>query len=254
MLLSWLRARKRRRLTAVPLADSWKARMECLPFFRALAKAEQERLADLVKVFVAEKRWEGCGGLEMTDEIRVVVASQACRLILHLDHDYFRTVRSILVYPSAYWGPNEPRRNGGLVTEARTPRAGEAWRGGEVVLSWEATVAGGADAEDGHNVVYHEFAHKLDMLDGCIDGTPPLRGREQYEAWTEIMQTEFSRLRESASHSRTTFLDPYGATNPAEFFAVCTELFFERPARMRSLHPGIYGLLAAFYRQDPGAA
>jgi Mlc titration factor MtfA (ptsG expression regulator) len=140
----------------------------------------------------------------------------------------------------------------GVVAEGRA-NLGEAWPSGPVILSWDSVLGGAHDPDDGHNLVFHEFAHKLDMLDGLADGTPPLPERAQFAVWVRTMTAEFERLRAETEHGRATVLDTYGATNPAEFFAVVTECFFERSRELREKHPQLYGVLRDYYLQDPAA-
>ena len=200
-------------------------------------------------MLVDEKDWEGCGGLEMTDEIRVTIAAQACLLILNIEHEYYRRVTSILVYPAAY-KTMPSRGRDGVIREGQA-NLGEAWLRGPVVLSWDDARRGALDPKDGHNLVFHEFAHKLDMLDGAADGTPPLADQETLRQWVQTMTREFAALRDAAERGRKTVLDTYGATNPAEFFAVATECFFEKARQLRQRHPAVYELLKDYYQQDP---
>ena len=200
-------------------------------------------------MLVEEKDWEGCGGLEMTDEIRVTIAAQACLLILNIEHEYYRRVTSILVYPAAY-KTMPSRGRDGVIREGQA-NLGEAWLRGPVVLSWDDARRGALDPKDGHNLVFHEFAHKLDMLDGAADGTPPLADQETLRQWVQTMTREFAALRDAAERGRKTVLDTYGATNPAEFFAVATECFFEKARQLRQRHPAVYELLKDYYQQDP---
>jgi len=255
MPISWLlrplRHRARKRLLAEPFPEAWLPILKGLPFYRALDERGQERIRDDLRVLIAEKEWEGCGGLELTDEIRVTIAAQASLLLMNIDHEYFYNVKTILVYPSAY--RTMPRTDAAGVVQQGQANLGEAWQRGPVILSWDATLHWALDAKDGHNLVLHEFAHKLDMKTGAADGTRPLRDREQHAAWVATMTTEFNALRDAASRGRATVLDHYGATNPAEFFAVATECFFEKSARLRSRHPSLYALLSDYYQQDPAA-
>jgi hypothetical protein len=185
----------------------------------------------------------------MTDTIRVTIAAQACLLTLHHDGRPYPALRTIIVYPRGWVAPVR-RAQEGLVVETEQGRLGESWRGGPVVLSWRDAQRGAADLADGQNVVLHEFAHQLDTLDGPADGAPTMpRGR--YKAWAEVLGREYGALVAAVHRDRPTDLDPYGATSPAEFFAVTTETFFERPRRLRERHPALYGHLAAFYGQDP---
>jgi len=250
-LLRPLRRRRRRRLIAAAFPEEWLKIVERLPFYAALDQRGQGRIRDDLRVIVAEKNWEGCGGLELDDEIRVTIAAQASLLLLNIEHDYYRYVTSILVYPAAY--KTMPSiGSDGLVREGQA-NLGEAWRRGPIVLSWDDSRRGALDPEDGHNLVFHEFAHKLDMLDGAADGTPQLSGPELLRRWTKTMTREFRALRDAAATGRATVMDTYGATNPAEFFAVATECFFEKSSQLQKRHPALYGLLREYYRQDPAA-
>lgn len=253
MVLDWLfhprRHRGRERLLAQPFPPHWLPYLEKLPFYHRLDERARKRVRDDARVLIAEKDWEGCGGLELTDEIRVTTAAQAALLLLNIEHDYYPDVRSILVYPSTFVsmpgpGPDGVVREGGA-------HLGEAWRRGPVILAWDAAKGGAFDPDDGHNLILHEFAHKLDMEDGLADGTPPLADRHELASWVRVMTREFTRLRGDASAGRASVLDHYGASNPAEFFAVATECFFERSSQMRSQHPELYDVLRGYYGQDP---
>lgn len=255
MVFDWLfrplRHRARRALLAEPFPAAWLPVLERLPFYRGLDAAGQERIRDNLRVLIAEKNWEGCGGLVVTDEMKVTIAAQASLLLLNIEHNFYRDLRSILVYPSAY--RTMPKSDEAGVVRAGQANLGEAWRGGPVVLSWDAARGGALDPNDGHNLVLHEFAHKLDMKDGLADGTPPLRDRARLREWAATMGAEYRALRAAAADGRATLLDHYGATNPAEFFAVATECFFEKSARMRARHPSLYEALRGYYGQDPAA-
>ena len=241
MIFSWLKRRRRAKLLATPFPDEWRPWLEALPFYAGLDEDERERLHPILRVIVAEKNWEGLGGLDLTDEMRVVIAAQAALLLLSIEHEYYRRVKSILVYPSAY---STGRAHGGSgIVGDDSVNAGEAWYRGPVVLSWDAAHHGAIDPKDGRNLVFHEFAHKLDMLDGFVNGTPPLHRREDYRVWARIMTEEYRALTEAARKGRKTVLDRYGATNEGEFFAVATEAFFEKPVQMKRRHEGLYDLL-----------
>lgn len=219
-----------------------------------LDDAERAHLHALVQVFIAEKHWEGAGGLDLTDEILVTVSAQACLLLLGLPHNYYRNVQSIVVYPSTVVAP--PRRPGFFETalepvEQGHAIIGQAFQQGPVIIIWDAALRGGRHPESGHNVVYHEFAHKLDMLTGAADGTPPLRDREEYRDWVRTCSHEYLRLRSDVEKGRKSFLDAYGATSEAEFFAVATEQFFDQPLGMMEHAPELYRVLREYYRQDP---
>src|SRR5262245_9492737 len=218
-----------------------------MPAYRALDASERERLRGIARVLLAEKSYEGAGGLVVNDEVRVTIAAQAARLLLGVEHDYLRELSTFVVYPSAYGG----RVVGpmGIVTEG-DPRAGEAWYRGPVVLSWDA-VSTAAFEREPPNVVLHEVAHRLDMLDGWIDGTPPLRTRAAYGPWRDVMTEAYRRLRAAEERGEATVLDGYGAENEGEFFAVATEGFFGDGARLAQREPALYAVLRDYYGQDP---
>lgn len=254
MFFDALRRRRRAKILATPFPKAWE---ECLfrnvAHYRLLDENEKARLRDDLRIFLVEKNWEGCGGLVLTDEIKVTIAALACLLVLALEHDYYAKVRSVLVYPTGYI-PRTPflgRQEG--VVEPGVGRLGEAWYRGPVILSWSDARSGARHRHDGHNVVLHEFAHEHDMWNRQVDGVPPMRDDDQYRRWESVMASEFDRLGAAAEAGFPTLLDPYGATNRAEFFAVATEAFFERPRELRTLHPALFECLRDYYRQDPAA-
>jgi Mlc titration factor MtfA (ptsG expression regulator) len=251
MLFSWLRNRRRRRLLGAPFPADWSTYLRRnVSHYALLTDAEQARLHDDLRVFAAEKSWEGCGGLTLTDEIKVTIAAQACLLLLGMEHDYFNRVLSILVYPGPYRLPEGEVGPGGIIHDD-IGRVGEAWYRGPVVLSWDSVRPDGPDHHAGHNVVLHEFAHQLDFLDGLADGTPPLKSPAQSRKWHEVMTAEFRRLVRDSARGRAHLLDEYGASSPVEFFAVATECFFERPVPLERRHRELYEVLRNYYGQDP---
>lgn len=255
MILNWFRNRRRSALAARPFPIDWREVLQRnVAVYGELSVAEQAKLQRYVQVFVSEKNWEGCGGLAMTDEIRVTIAAQVGHLVLGFaEPQYFEKVLSILVYPSAYTAPNHASYRGGVVTEADSDRLGEAWYRGPVILSWADVLAAGRRETHG-NVVYHEFAHQLDMLNGgSVDGTPPLETREQDMRWLEINEREFERLVQQCERGHSTIIDCYGATSRAEFFAVATETFFTRATALKHRHPELYAVFCEVYRQDPAS-
>jgi Mlc titration factor MtfA (ptsG expression regulator) len=252
---SWLEARRRRRLLETPFPEAWHAILsKNLVHFGYLDSDERTQLRELVQVFVAEKYWEGCGGLELDDEIRVTIAGQACLLLLGLDHGLYQNVETILVYPSTVMPKRvvEPMFEAPVVVNPVVPLIGEAHHRGPVILAWDAVRRGGRHP-DGHNVVYHEFAHKIDMADGAVDGVPPVATRQEYDRWVTVCTREYEALRSRFEAGLPTLLNPYGGTNLGEFFAVATEFFFDRPTELAEQHAELYDVLRAFYRQDPGA-
>ena len=257
MPFTWLRNRRRRKTLSEPFPSEWERIIASnIAHAADLDSDENTRLRDFIQIFVAEKSWEGCGGLEMTDEIRVTIAAQAGLLVLGIPHEYYSNVQSVLVYPSTVV---TPKRSPGVFelptgpVASGVPILGEAQLHGPVILVWDAVKHNARHPEQGHDVVYHEFAHKLDMLDGSVDGTPPLGSRDEIRRWAEVCEREFNDLRARVSRGKSTFLDQYGATNEAEFFAVATEFFFDKPAAMRRHEPELYELLQGFYGQDPAA-
>jgi Mlc titration factor MtfA (ptsG expression regulator) len=254
-MFSWLAGRRRKKLTQESFPPAWEDIIRNnVAHYCMLDDVERAHLRALVKVFVAEKDWEGCGGLELTDEIRVTVSAQACLLLLGLPHNYYQNVETIVVYPSTVVPPRH--KLGFFETalapvEDSRPIIGQAFQQGPVIIIWDATLHGGRHPELGHNVVYHEFAHKLDMLDGAADGTPPLRDRAEYRDWVQTCSREYLRLKDDAKRGKKSFLNAYGATSEAEFFAVATEQFFDQPLLMIKHAPDLYRILKEYYRQDP---
>jgi Mlc titration factor MtfA (ptsG expression regulator) len=253
MLFPFLKQRRRRQLQVRPFPNAWMGTLNRnVPFFRRLSRDDQAELVGHIQVFLAEKRFEGCDGLELTDEMGVTIAAQACLLLLHRKTDYFPRLVTILVYPSAYMVDERRHVEGPIWEEGKSARLGESGqRLGTIVLAWDAVRSGAADPSDGKNVVLHEFAHQLDYENDATDGAPALATREQQTSWRIVMQREFSSLRAADETGVPMLLDMYGATNPAEFFAVATEAFFERPFALRGRHPELYAELANYFQQDP---
>ena len=254
MIFSWLRSRRRKRILAQPFPAEWEQILrQNVAQYEWLNDAEGEKLKRCVQICVAEKSWEGCNGLEITDEIKVTIAGQACLLVLGFEEEYFDRLQTVLVYPDTYVAQETTRGPAGVVTETDMPRLGETWFRGPVIVSWASVQTVDRPADEGHNVVLHEFAHYLDMQSELVDGTPLLEDAQHYQTWHEVMTDEYNRLVSDAQAGRATLLDHYGATNAAEFFAVATECFFEQPKQMASQHQHLYELLKRHYRQDPAA-
>jgi MtfA peptidase len=253
MRLPWFHNR-RQEILEQPFSGEWKLWLDSgISQAKLLTPDERTRLEGDLRIFAAEKFWEGVGGLDITDEIKVVVSAQACLLTLGMvEHDYFPNVESIIIYPSSYRAPSAGPIVGGRVqvVDSHQDRLGEAHGNGPVILSWFDTVTGGANSDDGRNLVLHEFSHKLDFRNGSPDGVPRLKTQEQFDRWAEVMSAEYAQLVESAEHHRHSLLRNYGATNPAEFFAVATEAFFEKSVRMRQDHPALYEVLLGYYGID----
>jgi hypothetical protein len=251
--------RRRRTLQFAPFPPRWREILETrVPLYGRLPLPDRRELEGHIQVFLAEKNFEGCDGLVMTDEIRVSIAAQACLLLLHRQTNYYPELHSILVYPSQFFVKTTEHSDSGIEHEDIEARLGEAWKHGAVVLAWDAVCGGAIDPEDGYNVALHEFAHQLDFEDGAADGAPLLGGEDphllrgrRYRSWARVLNAEFEKLRDRVDAGDSSVLDEYGAEDPAEFFAVATESFFERPRELRAEHPELYAELKGFYRQDP---
>jgi MtfA peptidase len=246
------KSKRRERLRGTPLSDEQRAIVRRkVSYFSRLSDEDRRELEGHMQVFLAEKRFEGCGGLELTDEIKLTIAAQACILLLHRETDYYPGLGSVLVYPSAYVVKQTRQKLGDLVVESEQVRVGESWVRGAVVLAWDAVQRGASDCHDGDNVVFHEFAHQLDAEDGAMNGVPALAQRSLYSAWARALGAEYDELLERVAAHQPGDIDAYGAISPAEFFAVVTVAFFEMGAQLKAKHPDLYEVLRAFYRQDP---
>jgi hypothetical protein len=246
--------KRRERAKAKPFHPHWLEVIERnFPYYRQLTPAEQSELRGHIQVFLDEKRFEGCNGLEITDEIRVTVAAQACLLLLNRRTDYFPLMTTILVYPSHYYAHETRHQPDGTIWGETSGREGESWHRGPVVLSWDDVLRDAADMNSGRNVVLHEFAHQLDSESGADEGAPDLPQRLMYADWAEVLGREYERLLDDIEHNRRRVIDDYGAKSPAEFFAVVTEAFFVKPVPLKQRHPELYEQLTTFYRQDPAA-
>jgi MtfA peptidase len=245
--------RRRDRLRAQPFPAEWQRIVERnVAAFGRLSLDDQQELLGHTQVLLSEKHFEGCGGLELTDEIRVTLAAHASVLLLHRETDYFPRLTSILVYPSAYVVTGERPIGDRLWEEGDDARMGHTGaRLGALIIAW-ADVPRGDSKGDGQNVVLHEFAHQLDFEDSVVDGAPPLEPK-QSRSWARVLSAEYDALRRASEAGEHTLIDQYGATDPAEFFAVVTELFFERPREFRDRHPALYNELRTFFQQDPAS-
>ncbi len=248
----WSRDRKRRKLLATPFPDHWESLLEThCRHVAALTGAERQQLRDAVRILIAEKHWEGCNGLAITEEVQVTIAAHAALMSLGFPALPFDRLVTILVYPDTFIGKRTTRMPGGGYLESDELRLGEAWYQGPVILVWREILAQCVHSPDGRNVIIHEFAHLLDMEDRDVNGVPTLGTREQHDTWMEVTEAEFQRLERQTRMGRETLLDGYGATSRAEFFAVASETFFEQPARLQAEIPRLYDVLRAYYRQDP---
>jgi MtfA peptidase len=252
---------RRRRWQQQPFPAHWrKVLRKRVPLVARLPVDLQLQLKKHMQVFVAEKAFIGCAGLRVTDEMRVVVAAQACMLLLNRPlrgaSDYFAGVRQILMYPGAFVVNRSVTDSAGLQQDQRQTLAGESWSQGQVILSWQDALEGAADPRDGRNVVIHEFAHQLDQENGRAVGAPlPLFGDASHSAkrWKQVFGEAFAKLQGQAFMGEQGVLNHYGAQDPAEFFAVATEAFFEQGRALREEQPALYAELQGYFKVDPAA-
>lgn len=247
-LFFWPRYR-RRMIMRESFPREWQDVLERrLTIYSKLPPPLQSQLRDLIKVFIRDKSFVGCAGLEVTEEIKVVIASQACLLLLNHPSFEYPELRAIYVYPSAFRATREVRDELGLVSTQSRDLLGESWDTGKVVLAWDDVDKGIRNFSDGYNVVLHEFAHQLDHESGATNGAPLLYTRAAYKSWAYVLGREFEKLQSSRGNN---IIDDYGATDPAEFFAVATETFFEEPAKLYEHHRELFEQLRDYYRLDP---
>jgi Mlc titration factor MtfA (ptsG expression regulator) len=247
-----LRRRHRHKLRHKSISKNWRRIIEKnVPLYRHLPNDLQQQLDGHVMVFIDEKEFEGCQGLEITDEIKVTIAAQACMLLLNREPTYYPNLDTILVYPKAYIARGISRVGNQFVHEQESARLGESWLNGSVILAWDHVKMQAGDFRDGHKVVLHEFAHQLDQEDGAGDGVPILEQHSQYMAWSRVLGQDYQELCEKTAKHKPDVLDDYGATNPAEFFAVATETFFEKARQLKEKHPQLYEELAEYYKLSP---
>lgn len=250
MLWRWWRRGRRRRLARTPLRNDWvRFIQQNVRVYRVLPADLKKQLHGHIQVFLHEKHFAGAAGLNITDEIRVTIAAMACLLILNRPTNYFRRLCSIVVYPSSFVAPRTTHHAHGVIEEIDEVLLGESWESGTVTLAWDQVKHGPWDTRVGQNVTIHEFAHQLDQEDGEADGAPLLSDRRQCASWARVLSREFELLQRSKS--KGTVLDKYGASDPAEFFAVATEAFFEKPKQLATQHPELYEELRKYYRVDP---
>ena len=248
----WRTERRHARWRALPFPAEWRTILRRrVPYLRALPADLQIQLRRHMQVFLREKAFVGCAGFEVTDEVRVTVAAQACLLLLNRPTGYYPNLHRILVYPGAFVVEQPAADGAGLVRDERRVLSGESWSRGQVILSWDDTVDGASRPGDGHNVVIHEFAHQLDQENGPANGAPPLGPTQRRARWAEVLGAAYADLQAKLAAGEPTLFDPYGATAPAEFFAVASEVFFEQPERFAAEQPALYRELAALYRVDP---
>lgn len=242
---------KRNKIKAQPFPKEWRAILKRnVPYFYSMPADVQLQLKQHVMVFLTEKQFTGFEGVVVDDEIRVTIAAQACLLLLNRKTNYYPKLKSIYVYPAAFVTKHESRDAAGVLQNKPRVLSGESWELGKVILSWKDSKQGALVFNDGHNVVIHEFAHQLDQETGAANGAPFLRNKSN-QCWSQVLSSEFEKLQHKARKGESTLLDHYGATNPAEFFAVASEVFFERPQDMQQQYSALYTQLQNFYRVNP---
>ncbi len=246
------REHQRNKIRQQPFKKEWRQVLQKrMPYFRQMPADLQLQLKQHIQVFKVEKHFVGCNGVVINDEIRITVAAQACLLLLNRKTDYYPKLKTILVYPSAFIKEHQGLNGDGVHFVQKSTLAGESWDFGKVVLSWQDTVKGADIPDDGRNVVIHEFAHQLDQENGRANGAPILGRSQNYQEWSTVFNEQFERLKHSIAVGIPTLFDSYGATNPAEFFAVASEVFFEQPYALNHGYPELYQQLSQFYFVDP---
>ncbi|MBT3067624.1 M90 family metallopeptidase [Rhodoferax sp. U11-2br] len=253
----WLRAYRQRRVLAHPFPAHWrKVLRRRVPFLRRLPVDLQLQLKKRIQVFIAEKAFIGCDGLQVTEEMRVVIAAQACLLVLNRSMAHLAHVRQILVYPGAFVVQRTVTDGIGMQQDQRQALSGESWEQGQVVLSWQDTLEGAAVVDDGRNVVLHEFAHQLDQENGAAQGAPPpAAGDTQHspQRWKQVFSQAYAQLQSQVQRGEQGLFNHYGAQSPAEFFAVATETFFEQATETAEQYPALYDELKGYYKVDPAS-
>lgn len=252
-MLGWLKERRRARVRETSLTDTQRAVVERrVPYYRILPLEMQRQLLGHAAVLLEEKHFEGCGGFVVTEDVKVTIAGHAAILLLNRETDYYPHCTSILVYPEPFSIDLEEEGPDGVVTVDADARSGESWDRGVVILAWDEVLYS-CESTDGFNVVLHEFAHQVDLEDGVVDGVPVLGRNEFYRRWGQVLSQSYEQLQRDVARSRRTLIDDYGASDPAEFFAVATETFFALPLALRNRHADLYSALREFYQQDPAA-
>ena len=243
---------QRNRLKTRPFPPLWNSIIENnLPIYPHLSPTERRRLQGHIQVFLAEKQFIGCNGLQITEEMKVIIAAVACLLLLNERGKYFPKLRSILIYPTAYFAKETTVSGKYVVEEKPVVRLGESWSKDLLILSWQQVKQDTLNWKDGQNVVLHEFAHQLDQEEGKVEGVPILQKDSDYSNWSKIMTQEYKQLCNDVEQKRKTVMYSYGATRPAEFFSVATETFFEKPQQLQNKHLALYELLQNYYKLDP---
>lgn len=248
LVVDYFRTRnEKRKAKLIEFPKAWEGYLKRnVPIYNRLPDYLKMQLQHRIRVFIEEKAFEACGGLEeVTEEMQVTIAGHACLLLLNKDRPYYLLLGTVIVYPEDYWSGDD---GSGVVDEVRS---GESWREGTVVLAWDEVKRSARDVRDAKNLVIHEFAHQIDEHGGDAEGVPELESRSAYPAWARVFSEHFEHLKGMIERGEDTDLDEYGAESPAEFFAVVTEAFFEQPMQLKSTRPELYDQLRQFYKVDP---
>ena len=252
VLAWWIPRWRMKRAIAAPFPDEWVEILERnIGVYPRLPMPLRLQLRKKIKQFLHKKHFSGAGGLQVTDEMRVTIAAQACMLQLNRGGALYPRLKYIIIYPTTFVVSRKETDTSGVSGESRRALLGESWDRGKVILAWDNVLHGACNFVDGRNVVLHEFSHQLDTEDGSADGAPLLAGESSYRSWAAAMSGEYRVLQRKARRGGKTLIDLYGATNPAEFFAVATETFFEKPRRMAEHHAELFKVLRDYYRIDP---
>ncbi|PCJ56966.1 MAG: hypothetical protein COA79_17330 [Planctomycetota bacterium] len=248
---AYLKEKRRKKLFSEPVTEEFlSVLIQFVPLYKKLPDNLQKELIGHMNIFLDEKSFEGCVGLEISTSIKIVIAAQACMLLLNRKTNYYPKLSVIYVYPDAFQS-QQVTNEGGVETVENIIRSGESWTNGPVVLSWNHTMHGANDIKDGQNVVFHEFAHQLDQEDGSNDGMPIHESTSQYIAFARMIENKYDKLQKRIMNRKKTVMDPYGGTSKAEFFAVLTETFFEKPRQLKRKHPELYDEVKDYYKLDP---
>lgn len=251
-LFFWIPRYRLKRALAVPFPEEWASLLEQnIDVYVRLPMPLRLQLRQLIKQFLHQVHFTGAGGLEISDEIRVTIAAEACMLILNRNSRVYPRLRYIIVYPTSFLVPRGHTDEAGVVSHHPRGLLGESWHNGKVILAWDSVLHGSRNFLDGENVVLHEFAHQLDSETGSANGAPLLGGASSYATWAQVLSGEFKDLKSDRRRGRRSLMDHYGATNPAEFFAVATETFFEKPGQMAEEHQELFKTMRSYYRIDP---
>ncbi|MFT5138429.1 MAG: Mlc titration factor MtfA (ptsG expression regulator) [Lysobacterales bacterium] len=252
ILVLWVPRVRLKNAINAPFPDQWVKLLENnIQVYRQLPMPLRLQLRKLIKQFLHQKHFSGAGGLEITDEIRVTIAAEACMLVLNRSSDVYPGLRYIIVYPTSFIVDRASANSSGVVDHGPRNLLGESWQAGKIILAWDSVQHGARNFLDGQNVVLHEFAHQLDSETGSANGAPLLGGASSYNLWATVLSQEFETLQTASRRGKRSLMDHYGATNPAEFFAVATETFFEKPGQMAKHHSELFTSLVSYYRIDP---